>query len=123
MSAREIDDYLAQLAEPKRSPLKQLRQTILAVVPDAEEELSYGVPAFRIRGKTVAGFSAAKNHLSYLPRSGEVLGQLTAEDLAGFEASKGAFAISTSLRHLGVGRLRTRSPDNNRRGGALECDQ
>jgi uncharacterized protein YdhG (YjbR/CyaY superfamily) len=39
------------------------------VVPEAEQVISYRVPAFRVDGKTVAGFTAFKNHLSYLPFS------------------------------------------------------
>ena len=41
MSEQEIDAYLAQLEEPKRSTLRQLRQTILEVIPDAEQCISY----------------------------------------------------------------------------------
>jgi len=33
-------------------------------VPEAEQELSYRVPAFRVGGKVVAGFAAFANHLS-----------------------------------------------------------
>src|ERR1700736_3987267 len=42
VSATEIDNYLDQLDEPKRSTLSRLRQTILDVVPDAEQCISYG---------------------------------------------------------------------------------
>ena len=68
------------------------------MVPDAEEGLSYGVPAFRVRGKAVAGFAAFKNHLTYVPHSGSVLGDL-GDDVAGYETSKGSlkFAIDTPL--------------------------
>ena len=76
MSAVEIDDYLQRLDEPKRSTLSQLRRDILAVVPDAEQCISYGVPGFKIDGKTIAGFAAFKNHLSYLPHSGSVFPEL-----------------------------------------------
>lgn len=76
MSAQEVDEYLRGLDEPKRSTLQALRETILEVVPEAEEVISYRVPAFRVRGKTVAGFAAFKNHLAYLPFSGSTLGQL-----------------------------------------------
>lgn len=55
VSRHEIDAYLAALDEPKRSTLEQLRKTILEVVPDAEQGLAYGMPAFKVRGKTVAG--------------------------------------------------------------------
>ena len=54
----EIDAYLDALEEPKRSTLTRLRDTIMAIVPDADQGISYGMPAFRLRGKTVAGFAA-----------------------------------------------------------------
>jgi uncharacterized protein YdhG (YjbR/CyaY superfamily) len=79
VSAEEIDAYLRAVEEPKRSTLQSLRGTILEVVPDAEQMISYRVPAFRFQGKVVAGFAAFKNHLSYLPFSGSVLGQLAGE--------------------------------------------
>jgi uncharacterized protein DUF1801 len=82
VSAEDVDEYLRAVDEPKRSVLQTLRRTILDVVPDAEQVISYGVPAFCVRGKTVAGFAAFNTHLSYLPFSGSVLGQL-AEELDG----------------------------------------
>jgi len=98
VTADEIDAYLAELDEPKRSTLSHLRGSILAVVPDAEQCISYGMPAFKVQGKTVAGFAAFKNHLSYLPHSGSVLPQL-AGDLAAYEGTKGSlhFAIDEPL--------------------------
>ena len=93
MPADEVDEYLAGLDEPKRSTLTELRRSILAVVPEAEQGLSYGVPVFRVGGKNVAGFSAAKNHLSYLPHSGTVLGTLSDGELGGLSASKGALRM------------------------------
>ena len=89
MSAAEIDDYLDRLDEPKRSTLSRLRRDVLAVVPDAEQGISYAVPGFKVAGKTIAGFAAFKNHLSYLPHSGSVFPEL-AEELAGFGKSSGA---------------------------------
>ena len=94
VSAGDIDNYLAGVDEPKRSTLEQLRRSIHAVVPDAEECISYGMPAFKVQGKTVAGFAAFKNHLSYLPHSGSVLPNLAA-DLAGYEGTKGSLHFPT----------------------------
>ena len=94
MSADEIDEYLAQLDEPTRSTLEQLRRTIAGVIPEAEQGLSYGVPLFRIAGKPVAGFSAAKKWISYLPHSGEILATVSDDDLGGRSASKGALRFS-----------------------------
>jgi uncharacterized protein YdhG (YjbR/CyaY superfamily) len=98
MSQQEIDDYLARLDEPKRTTLQKLRQTILSIVPEAEQGISYGMPAFRLHGKVIAGFAAFKNHLSYLPHSGRVLTEL-ADDVARYTTSKGAlqFAIDKPL--------------------------
>ena len=98
MAPREIDRYLAALEEPKRSTLEALRTSILEVLPGAEQCISYGMPAFKVQGKTVAGFAAFKNHLSYLPHSGSVLSMLP-DDIAPYEASKGAlrFAVDKPL--------------------------
>jgi uncharacterized protein YdhG (YjbR/CyaY superfamily) len=89
VSAGEVDEYLRGVDEPKRTTLRALRRTILEIVPDADEVISYRVPAFRVRGKTVAGFAAFKDHLSYLPFSGSVLAQL-ADDLEGYTMTKSA---------------------------------
>ena len=79
MSVEEVDEYLCGLEEPKRNTLEILRRTILEIVPDAEQVISYRVPAFRVGGKTIAGFAAFKDHLSYLPFSGSVIAQLPSE--------------------------------------------
>jgi uncharacterized protein YdhG (YjbR/CyaY superfamily) len=108
MSAKEIDEYLDSLEEPKRTTLARLRQTILEVLPQAEQGISYGVPAFKVRGKTVAGFAAFKGHLSYLPHSGSVFPELT-DDLAGYSTSSGAlrFGIQEPLPRQLVEKLIT----------------
>lgn len=94
----DIDSYLAGVDEPKRGTLQRLRRSIHDVVPDIEECISYGMPAFKVQGKTVAGFAAFKNHLSYLPHSGTILPSLAA-DLAGYQGTKGSlhFAIDRPL--------------------------
>ncbi len=89
MSAEQIDSYLETLDEPKRSTLAQLRDSIATILPEAEQALSYGLPAFKLRGKTIAGFAAFKNHLSYLPHSGSVLAKL-AQETAGYAQTKSA---------------------------------
>jgi uncharacterized protein YdhG (YjbR/CyaY superfamily) len=98
MAPNEIDRYLAGLDEPQRSTLEALRTSIMEVVPGAEQCISYGMPAFKVQGKAVAGFAAFKNHLSYLPHSGSVLATLT-DDVAPYETSKGSlrFAVNNPL--------------------------
>lgn len=106
MSRRDIDRYLASLDEPKRKTLESLRQTILDIIPEAEECLSYGMPAFRLGGEVVAGFAAFKNHLSYLPHSGSVISQL-GDEVARYKTSPGAlqFPIDKPLPRTLVRRL------------------
>jgi uncharacterized protein YdhG (YjbR/CyaY superfamily) len=106
VSAAEIDAYLQALEEPKRGTLTRLRETILDILPDAEQGIAYGVPAFKVRGKTIAGFAAFKRHLSYLPHSGSVFPELSAE-LTGYSTSSGAlrFEVDTPLPRLLVQRL------------------
>lgn len=118
MSAEEIDTYLAGLDEPKRRTLQQLRETILEIVPDAEQCISYSLPGFRVQGQVVAGFAAFKNHLSYLPFSGSVLSQL-AEELDGYEMTKSSLhfpvdrplprALVEKLIEVRIAQIRRRS--------------
>ena len=98
MAAQEVDAYLRGLEEPKRTTLQTLRRTILEIVPEAEEVISYRVPAFRVGAKTVAGFAAFKDHLSYLPFSGSVLDKL-ADELDGYTMTKSSlhFPVDRAL--------------------------
>ena len=89
MSAEDVDEYLRGIEEPERSTLESLRRTILEIVPDADQVISYKVPAFRVEGRIVAGFAAFKDHLSYLPFSGSVLPELASE-LEGYTTTKSA---------------------------------
>jgi uncharacterized protein YdhG (YjbR/CyaY superfamily) len=98
VAPQEIDRYLAALDEPKRSTLEALRKSIMEIVPEADQGISYGMPAFKVEGKAVAGFAAFKNHLSYMPHSGSVLATL-GDDTAAYETSKGSlkFAVDKPL--------------------------
>jgi uncharacterized protein YdhG (YjbR/CyaY superfamily) len=85
----KIDDYLATVTGDKRIALDELRRTIRSIVPRAEECISYGMPAFRLDGKVVAGFRATAKGCSYYPFSGTTL-QALAEDLEGYGKTKSA---------------------------------
>ena len=108
VSGEEIDDYLASLEEPKRGTLAALRLSILDVIPEAEQCISYGLPAFRVQGKVIAGFGAFKNHLSYLPHSGSVFPEL-GEELSKYKTSSGAlqFPVDVPLPNSLVKKLVT----------------
>ncbi len=79
MSSSEIDEYLTRVAPEQQGALRELRLTIRRYVPEAEEGISYRIPAFRVDGAVVAGFASFKTHMSYLPFSGSVLAELSAE--------------------------------------------
>lgn len=86
--AKDIDAYLASLPAKPRAGLQKLRKTIRALVPDAEEGFSYGMPAFRLGGRPLIAFAAAKEHSSLYPMSSSVIRTL-APELANYETSKG----------------------------------
>ncbi len=59
---KTIDEYLASLSNDKRAALEQLRKIIRTAAPRAEECISYGLPTFRLDGRSIACFGAAANH-------------------------------------------------------------
>jgi uncharacterized protein YdhG (YjbR/CyaY superfamily) len=89
-----VDEYLDGAPEPHRTTLKSLRATLREVLPEASEGLSYGVPAFMIEGKPVAGYAYSKNHCSYFPHSGSILPAM-ADELTSYEWSKGTLRFPT----------------------------
>jgi uncharacterized protein YdhG (YjbR/CyaY superfamily) len=69
-----IDDYLAALPEERRVGLEELRQTILSVMPDdVVEAISYGIPAFKHKGKAIVYCAAFKDHYSVYPATDAVI--------------------------------------------------
>ncbi len=116
-SQQEVHAYLAALEEPKQSTLRTLRQTILEILPEAEQCISYAIPGFRVRGQMIAGFAAFKNHLSYFPHSGSVIPELH-DDVGAYVTNKGTlqFPIDTPLpkalvEKLVTGRMRQAFPE------------
>jgi uncharacterized protein YdhG (YjbR/CyaY superfamily) len=86
VTAGSIDEYLAPLPADKRAALQWLRRQIKAAAPDAEECISYGIPAFRLDGKLLVHFGAAAKHCAFYP--GAVVERFAGE-LAGYDTSKG----------------------------------
>jgi uncharacterized protein YdhG (YjbR/CyaY superfamily) len=106
-----VDEYLAAAPEPQRSTLEMVRHRLRALLPEAEETISYGVPAFKFGGKAVAGFAYFTGHCSYFPHSGVTLATLAAE-LDDYRWSKGTLKFPVDdplpealLRRLVVTRL------------------
>ena len=82
-----IDGYLSTVKGERRAALDALRKTIRTVIPRAEECISYGIPAFRLEGRIVAGFAATAKGCSYFPFSGSTLGTLE-RDLEAYGGTK-----------------------------------
>ena len=94
MSDAEVDVYLEALPQPQRTTLEQLRATLVALLPDADQGIAYGVPCFKVGGKAVAGFASYPRHCSYLPMSGSITAEL-ADELSGYVTSKGSVQFAT----------------------------
>lgn len=90
-----IDEYLAALPDDKRAALEKLRKTIRAAAPEAEECISYSLPAFRLDGKVLVGFGASASHCAFYPMSGSTVAA-HADELSAYETSKGTIRFQAS---------------------------
>lgn len=94
----EVTDYIAALDEPARSLLERYRQRAVAVVPDAEEGMSYGMAALRYRDRPLITVIRTRQGYSVFPYSSAVVESVIAE-LDGFDSTKGGLKF-TDKRHL-----------------------
>lgn len=90
--ARSIDEVLAALPAGQRAALRNLRRTIRAAAPGAEEVVSYGVAAFRWHGMLV-GFGAGAAHCAFYLMSSTVLKGFRSA-LRGRETGKGTIRFT-----------------------------
>jgi uncharacterized protein YdhG (YjbR/CyaY superfamily) len=93
---KSIDEYLKGVPDDRRKALKDLRRKILSVIPNAEECISYRMPAFRVEGAVVAGFLATTKGCSYFPFSGRTLKTLS-QLVSRYEQTKGSLHFSAEL--------------------------
>jgi uncharacterized protein YdhG (YjbR/CyaY superfamily) len=83
-----IDQYLEGVRPDQRAALDQLRRTIRAAAPEAEECITYGLAGFRMQGRAFVAFGATKDHCSFFPMSGTIIADHE-DELGSFETSKG----------------------------------
>ena len=62
-----VEEFVAAIPADARPTFDELRAIVRGVLPDAEEELRYGIPTLRIDGRNVVHYNAAKNHGSLYP--------------------------------------------------------
>jgi uncharacterized protein YdhG (YjbR/CyaY superfamily) len=84
-----IDDYLDSLNGVEKAVLGHMYGVVRQTVPDATEELSYGMPTFKYKRMGLIAIIANKKFLSVYPFSGRVIENLKSE-LGGFELTKGS---------------------------------
>lgn len=87
----DVNAYIAQAPEALQARLKQLRATILAAVPDAQERISYGMPTYEYKGRLVY-FALWKKHIGLYALNTPVL-EAHAGELSGYVTAKGTVQL------------------------------
>jgi uncharacterized protein YdhG (YjbR/CyaY superfamily) len=82
-----MDEYIATCPEETQKILEELRAIIKAAAPEAEEKISYQMPAFTLKGYLVY-FAALKNHIGFYPTPSGI--QAFKHELSIYEGSKGS---------------------------------
>ena len=82
-----IQEYFSWFPPEIQAKLQQMREILQQALPEAEEVISYHMPAFKTTEMLVY-FAAAKSHLGFYPTSSGVIN--FKEELAGYVTSKGA---------------------------------
>ena len=92
---KTIDEYLAGLSDDKKAALEKIRKTVRAVAPEAEECISYQLPAFRLKGKVLVAFGASANHCAFYPMNSSTV-ETFRDDLKSYDTSKGTIRFQAS---------------------------
>ena len=87
-----IDEYIASFPKDVQKIMKQLRETIKAAAPEAEEKISYQMPTFTLNGTYLIYFSGFKNHIGFYgaPRGNAEF----KEDLSVYETGQGTLKFT-----------------------------
>ena len=92
MANPQVDRLYKNSPSPQRETMLAMRKNILAIIPQAEEVISYGMPAFKVKGTVVAGLLSHKSHVGFYPFSGSVLGNFKRE-LKYYKQTKSALHV------------------------------
>lgn len=97
VGAARVAAYLAEVPSPQRETLMALRSTLRTLLPFADEEIKYAMPAFVLDGKGVAAYAAFQHHVGYFPMSGSVLDRV-GDLLGAFTRSAGGVRFPIDKR-------------------------
>jgi uncharacterized protein YdhG (YjbR/CyaY superfamily) len=87
-ASTNIKEYISGFPEDVREILNQVRATIQKAAPDAEESISYGMPAYKLNGKVLVYFAGYKNHIGfYATPTGHIA---FANELSKYKQGKGS---------------------------------
>ena len=86
-SIASIDEYIARFPEDIQDKLQEMRATIKAAAPAAQEKISYQMPTFYLNGNLVH-FAAHTSHIGFYPAPSGI--EAFKNELAGYKNSKGA---------------------------------
>jgi Uncharacterized conserved protein len=84
---KTVDQYLSAFPSNTKVLLKKMRETVKEVAPQAEELISYNMPAFRWNGMLV-WYAAFKQHIGFYPTPSAI--KTFAQELRQYKTSKGA---------------------------------
>ena len=92
---KSVDEYIATHPEDVQAILQRVRSTIRKALPDAEEVISYQIPAYKLRGGPVLYFAGWKRHYSLYPATARVVAVFK-DDLAPYEVHRGTIRFPLS---------------------------
>lgn len=87
-----IDEYFEKIGADEKSELERIRKIVKMTVPEAEEVMSYGMPAFNYKGKYLIGFYVFNKHMSLFPTAKPI--NALKSKLGNFKLSKGTIQFS-----------------------------
>lgn len=89
---KEVNEYLSKVPPAQRAELERIRKIVKRLVPDAEESISYMMPAFKYKKKPLVYYAAFKDHMSLFPTSGPT--ETLKAKLAAYKVSKGTIQFT-----------------------------
>jgi uncharacterized protein YdhG (YjbR/CyaY superfamily) len=93
---KSVDEYLAAQPEAVQRILERLRTTIRKAVPQADEVISYQIPAYKLHNRIMLYYAGWKEHYSIYPGSGRFVAAFK-DELAPYELRKGTIRFPLSL--------------------------